>query len=236
VQEESPMVDTIGFFVRAVEDLPLLMDAAVRNKPGAWSVSSDRAPRIGVIRGPAWANVQPAMAEAIDRAAAALARAGAAVEKIAPAPVLEELQQAMQVVLRYESPRMWAYEIAAKNDLLSPGLRQFARDAASVTADDFIAALRTAELARGWIADTFAAGGVDAFLTASAPGEAPEGLGSTGTPAMNQAWTLSHSPCITLPFGKGPKGLPLGIQLVGARYDDAKLIAVAQWVEARLQG
>jgi len=233
VQEEAPTVDTIGFFVRAAEDLPLLMEAAVRNRPGAWRAPLDRAPRIGVLRGPAWANVTPAMAGAVEDAAAALARAGAAVRDIAVLPLLEELHQAMAVVLRYESPRMWAYEIAEKHALLSPGLQQFVRDAAAVTADDFIAALGTAERARAWIADTLG-GGLDAFLTASAPGEAPLGLGTTGSPTMNQAWTLSHSPCITLPYGKGPKGLPLGIQLVGARYDDARLIAVAQWAEARL--
>jgi len=242
VQEEAPSVDTIGFFVRKVEDLPPLMEAAVRNKPGAWRVSLDRAPRIAVLRGPAWSNVEPAMNDVVTRAADALRAAGAAVMELPVPPLLEELQRAMFIVLRYESPRMWAYELATKTEHLSEYLKRFAKESSSVTADEFADAMRTAEKARAWIADTLWQGdgvgargsGFDAFLTASAPGEAPRSLETTGAAVMNQAWTLSHSPCITLPYGKGPNGLPLGVQLVGARYGDAKLIAVAQWAETRL--
>lgn len=152
-------------------------------------------------------------------------------------PLLEELQRAMFNVLRYESPRMWAYELAHKAEHLSAYMKRFAAESSATTADEFADAMRTAEKARAWIADTLGGArgsGFDAFLTASSPGEAPRSLETTGAAVMNQAWTLSHSPCITLPYGKGPNGLPLGVQLVGARYGDAKLIAVAQWAETRL--
>ena len=36
-----------------------------------------------------------------------------------------------------------------------------------------------------------------------------------------------HMPCLAIPCIKGPKGLPVGIQLVGPRYSDARLLAVA---------
>ena len=75
---------------------------------------------------------------------------------------------------------------------------------------------------------------VDALLTPSAVGEAPEGLGSTGNPNFNSIWTLAWTPCITMPNGTGPKGLPLGIQLVGARAHDEALFDIAAWVETRL--
>ena len=47
-------------------------------------------------------------------------------------------------------------------------------------------------------------------------------------------WTLSGNPCVTLPAGTGPKGLPLGVQLVGLRHDDDRLLSIAAWVAARL--
>ena len=75
---------------------------------------------------------------------------------------------------------------------------------------------------------------VDLLLTPSAAGEAPEGLGSTGDPSFNSIWTLAWTPCVTLPAGTGPKGLPLGIQLVGPRFRDEATIDTAAWVEARL--
>jgi hypothetical protein len=37
-----------------------------------------------------------------------------------------------------------------------------------------------------------------------------------------------HTPTITLPTHRGPNNLPVGIQLVGQRYDDERLIACAQ--------
>ena len=68
----------------------------------------------------------------------------------------------------------------------------------------------------------------------SAPGEAPEGLGFTGEPAFNLVWTSLHVPCVTVPVGRGPHGLPLGIQVVGPRGADAQVLAWARWVQAAL--
>ena len=78
------------------------------------------------------------------------------------------------------------------------------------------------------------AGDVDAILTPSATGEAPLGLASTGNTAMNRLWTLLHGPCITVPAGDGPSGLPLGVQLVGIPGSDARTLAVARWAELAL--
>jgi Asp-tRNA(Asn)/Glu-tRNA(Gln) amidotransferase A subunit family amidase len=77
-------------------------------------------------------------------------------------------------------------------------------------------------------------GGLDAILTPSAPGEAPEGLGWTGDPAFNALWTLLHGPNITVPAGTGPKGLPLGVQLVGRVGEDAALLGWARWLQAAM--
>jgi amidase len=93
-------------------------------------------------------------------------------------------------------------------------------------------ALERAEAYRAFIHDQFE--GFDAILAPSAPGEAPHGLGWTGDPRFNSIWTLAWTPCITLPTGQGPRGLPLGIQLIGARGKDAALLDVAQWIERHL--
>jgi Asp-tRNA(Asn)/Glu-tRNA(Gln) amidotransferase A subunit family amidase len=78
------------------------------------------------------------------------------------------------------------------------------------------------------------AGDADAILTPSATGEAPLGLGSTGNTAMNRLWTLLHGPCVTVPAGDGPAGMPMGIQIVGLPGADARALAVARWVEGAL--
>ena len=69
---------------------------------------------------------------------------------------------------------------------------------------------------------------LDAVLTPASPGEAPEGLQDTGNPAFNAMWTLLHVPCVGIPVGKSARNLPLGIQLVGPRFSDTRLLAIAQ--------
>jgi amidase len=76
---------------------------------------------------------------------------------------------------------------------------------------------------------------VDALLTPSATGEAPLGIESTGETAMNRLWTLLHGPCITVPAGSGPAGMPLGVQLYGLPGADPRTLGAAHWVERALQ-
>ncbi len=75
---------------------------------------------------------------------------------------------------------------------------------------------------------------LDAVLTPAAPGVAPEGIAQAADPIFNGLWTLLHTPCLSLPVLQGENGLPMGLQLVGARYGDARLLAAAKTVAAVL--
>jgi Asp-tRNA(Asn)/Glu-tRNA(Gln) amidotransferase A subunit family amidase len=52
---------------------------------------------------------------------------------------------------------------------------------------------------------------------------------------MNVVWTLLHTPCVTVPAGTGPHHLPLGLQAIGRVGDDARTLACADWIAARLE-
>jgi amidase len=117
-------------------------------------------------------------------------------------------------------------------DGLSPALAEMVGSGAKCPFARYRAAQETMAVARRWLADNF--GAADVWLTLSAPGEAPAGLTSTGDPVFNRLWTGLHVPCLTLPAGRGPQGLPLGVQLVGRFRDDARLVAVARWIAERL--
>ena len=41
-------------------------------------------------------------------------------------------------------------------------------------------------------------------------------------------------PALSLPLMHGPDGLPLGVQLVGRRHDDARLLRTARWLEGQV--
>ena len=66
----------------------------------------------------------------------------------------------------------------------------------------------------------------DVVLTLAAPGEAPETLASTGDPAFNRFPSTAGLPAAGFPAGKGAKGLPLGVQLIGPHDTDQALLNV----------
>jgi Asp-tRNA(Asn)/Glu-tRNA(Gln) amidotransferase A subunit family amidase len=74
----------------------------------------------------------------------------------------------------------------------------------------------------------------DAILTPAATGAAPKGLSSTGDPIFCTLWTLCGMPAISLPLLQGANGLPLGVQLVGPRNGDARLLRTARWLAAQV--
>jgi len=51
--------------------------------------------------------------------------------------------------------------------------------------------------------------------------------GTTGDSLFQRGWTLLHCPAVNIPIGKGPRGLPLGIQLVAPAGEDEHLIRSA---------
>ena len=67
----------------------------------------------------------------------------------------------------------------------------------------------------------------DVLIAPSAPGEAQAGLAATGDPLFNRLWTLLGVPCVHVPTGVGPQGLPIGVTVIAARWHDARALAVA---------
>jgi amidase len=73
--------------------------------------------------------------------------------------------------------------------------------------------------------------GYSAIITLPATGEAPNSLHVTGDPSFCSIWTLVGAPAITIPTGIGPRGLPLGLQVISAVDEDNYLLATAAWCE-----
>ena len=69
----------------------------------------------------------------------------------------------------------------------------------------------------------------DAIVTPSATGAAPPGLAATGDPVFSTLWTFCGLPCLSLPLLQGANDLPIGVQLVSALEDDARLCRTANW-------
>jgi Asp-tRNA(Asn)/Glu-tRNA(Gln) amidotransferase A subunit family amidase len=71
----------------------------------------------------------------------------------------------------------------------------------------------------------------DAVLTPATLSAAPAGLESTGSPIFCTIWSLCGVPAVSLPVLRGENQMPLGLQLVGTRGTDEKLIEGGYWIE-----
>ena len=98
----------------------------------------------------------------------------------------------------------------------------------TISAADYLAALDWRDTLYAGIEEVFER--YDAIVTPAAPGEAPFGLDSTGSAAFNSLWTLLGVPAVTVPLLTGANGLPVGVQLIGPRFNDGKLLRSARWL------
>ena len=230
----SHSLDTIGVMARSVADCALFAGAVARRDLGAPDQHTGAAPRIGLCRSPAWRHAQPETHALWERVATALSRAGARVTSRELPDPFAALEDAHPIVMQSESAASMGWELLTAPERLSEGLRanlhwglaqsESLRDSASHAFATLQASFPDA------------IDGLDILVTPAAPGEAPEGLAATGTPVFNAIWTALHLPCITVPAGEGPNGMPLGIQIIGRLGDDRATLAWAQWVAAAVQG
>ena len=231
VKELSAYLDTVGTFARSVEDVAFF-DFALRGMP---------APDLGVFEGgpPRLGLMVPFRAEASGEALAAfeaarqrVEKAGATVVDIPSSTAFESLADIQTVVMTGDAGRALAWEYAHHPERLIRFYRDSIATGQAISDAALAAVKATADQGRAAQAAVFE--GVDAILTLPAPGEAPKGLAFTGDPLFNRVWTLLGWPCVTVPSGTGPNGLPLGVQIVGPTGADARALAAAAWVEAAL--
>ena len=223
-------LDTLGVICRSLEDVALLRGVLLVQEPHRVDRNS-ATPRIGFCRTPAWEHADGDTHALLERTAAVLSAGGAAVEEVTlkPADILDHHRR----IFEFEAARNYAYEYDVHGEQVSQALREgLLAPGRALPLAAYIEAIEMAEAFRRNLDDVFTR--VDVLLAPSAVGEAPEGLSSTGDPRFNAIWTLAWTPCLTLPAGNGRKGLPLGIQLVGARFRDEALLDAAAWVEAQL--
>jgi len=226
-------LDTVGAMARSVEDIALFR-AALMAIPYQQPEIPERPPRLALCHTMHWDRAQPEGKAVLEAAAARLGAAGATIVDSELPEACADISEIQRRHSAYEAPRNHAPELHRHAALLSDDLLAHGRIAAGrkLSLEDFRTAWRGAERARATAHEW--AGGFDAILTLPAPGQAPKTLASTGDAVFNSLWTMLHMPCLTMPAGAGPDGLPVGIQLVARRHDDRRLLDIGLWVEHQL--
>jgi Asp-tRNA(Asn)/Glu-tRNA(Gln) amidotransferase A subunit family amidase len=235
---QSRHLDHVGVFGRSVEDAALLAHPLMvfdERDPGMRSQMPHRfleemhqtppsRPRLAFVKSPFW---DEAEAEARARHVDFASRLGCADEVELPAP-FAEAATIHRTIMEADFAVSFAAEYARGKDKLSETLRTMIERGQQTLAMDYTGALEKVPALVQALERIFAR--YDAILTPATTGEAPPGLASTGKPIFCTIWTLCGVPAVTLPLLRGPRGLPLGVQLVGRRHDDARLLRTARWL------
>ncbi len=220
-------LDTVGLYGAGVADVAFAA-AGITGRDLRVDRTAPAAPRIGFARTHLWPQASAAMQAAVETAARAAQRAGASVSELTLPPILEEAYRAQFIIQDYEAFRALAFEYDRHRDEVAQQLREHLDRAAAIKVEDYDAARRTASRGRRALADAMSA--IDVLLVPSAPGAAPQGLGSTGDAAFNRLWTLMGTPCVNVP-GLDDGNLPLGVQIVGRFGGDREALEAALFVE-----
>jgi len=225
-------LDTVGLFARNVPDIAFFA-SALAGRDNLRLGDDIAKPRVGLFRTAQWARAEPATVSAVSRAVKALEKRGVAVRELAvPAPFDAILDHHDKIMGR-DMVLALAHERLRCRDTITAKTRDYLDAHAGIGVAEYDNARAGVQALHNAFATLFDE--VDVLLTPSAVGEAPEGLDSTGDPTFNRGWTLLHVPCVTVPAGTGPKGLPVGVQIVGPLNQDARVLSAAAFVERALE-
>ena len=242
VLPQAPTLDTVGVFGRSVEDVALIADALQgydERDPASLATSRPRllatateefplAPLLAFVKTSAWGQAEPATHEAFGELAEAL---GAHVQEIDLNHSTEAGLAAARMVQDVEMATHYGILLDRAPELISEGLAGRIEQGRRVRAVDYCAALASRERSYAAVEDVMLDYGF--ILTPAAPGPAPRDLGTTGNPVFCAFWTWLGAPAITLPLLEAD-GMPMGVQLVGRRGDDGRLLRAARWLVQHL--
>jgi Asp-tRNA(Asn)/Glu-tRNA(Gln) amidotransferase A subunit family amidase len=232
VQPLAPSLDSLGLLARSVEDVRRVRWALLEGSPPPAEARPAAAPRIAIWDGGGAADIDPAMRGAIDAAASALGDLGGQLFPLECSEPLGELTQLHGRIMAFEAARTLAVEADAAESI-SPQLRALLEQGRATTYAEHRAAWARADRAGAAVREAWQ--DADAVLAPAAPGPAPRGLGSTGSPDLSRAWQLLGLPAVAIPARRDGDGLPLGVQLVGPRRTDDELLVLAGRVHRALE-
>lgn len=243
ILEQSPSLDTVGVFARSVAGAAMLADVLFGADPADRATvpsapprllrtASDRppvAPTFAVLATMPGATLHPDMAGAMDELCAAL---GDSAFRFELPPLFDEAATIRERINFAEMAKCYYGHGRRGGDLLSPEIRAAIDKGNATLARDYISALDWPRVLNAALDEIFER--CDVILCPATEGPAPAGLDATGSAVCNGVWTLCGTPCLTLPLFNATDGLPLGLQLVGRRGDDARLLRTARDLWTRL--
>lgn len=237
--QQSRPLDQVGVFARTIEDAALIAeqmmayddrdpDTQPRARPALQKTAAEEppvSPRLAFVRTAAWDQADEDTKEAF---AELVAHLGENAGDFELPEMFHEAVSLHRTIMEADLAKSFEQEYARGKKRLSHILQEMIERGQKVLAVEYNHALSQVPVLHHELDKVFE--WHDAIITPAATGEAPVGWESTGSPVFCTLWTLCGMPAITLPLLKGSHGMPLGVQLVGGKGDDARLLRTARWL------
>jgi aspartyl-tRNA(Asn)/glutamyl-tRNA(Gln) amidotransferase subunit A len=235
-------LDHVGLLARSVEDCGLFLSAVAGHDPADpgsanqplpfFELDSDLvAPRLGLVS-EALHYAAPRMREHVMGVAAQFEAAGARTVEVSLGEPLDLILAVHHVIMQTEAAAVHWQLIEQYPGSHQPRLRAYVEVGRLLPGAVYLHAQRLRRRIRAAMGRSLAS--VDALLLPTATDVAPT-RETTGDPSLQAPFSLVGFPSVTLPSGLSqPEELPLAIQLVGAAWQEPRLLSVGRWCEAQL--
>jgi aspartyl-tRNA(Asn)/glutamyl-tRNA(Gln) amidotransferase subunit A len=240
----APSMDHPGPLARCVRDLTLLLQAMAGpdpRDPGCsrrlvpnWLAALDNGgmpPRFGRLRGLFEDKAEPGVLALLERVTDVLRSQGATVVEVGLPAAFAEVPQRHRTVMAVEAAAYHGPRLTRHPEDYPPRIRDLLEEGLTCPAPEYTQCKRHQRELKA--AMKACLDGVDVLLTPATTGPAPDAA-TTGDPLFNSPWSYTGQPTVAIPAGWSDEGLPLGIQLVGGAWQEAKVLRAAAWCEQAL--
>lgn len=243
VMMQSKPLDTVGVFARSLADLALISDVLVRYdsqdsdmKPAAppciariMAEDVPVKPRFAFVRTPMWEQVEQSTKDGFRELIDSVNEKHAKTIEVVDLPAqFADIYHHHQNIMEADLALNFARDYRDGKSQLSAELCEMIERGQKVLATEYNSSLNKINDYSAYLDDLFEE--YEAILTPSTFGAAPVGLENTGSPKMNTIWTSCGNPVINLPLLQNLDGLPVGVQIVGGKGDDARLFRTSRWL------
>ncbi len=223
----SETFDHVGLFTQDLAGMELVASLLCQDWQAVQIDGYEARPVLGVPDGPYLAQASAEGLVAFEKQLALFEKAGYTVRRVRAMEDIEAINRRHSRLVFAEMAMVHAAWFAEYGSLYRPRTAAAIREGQEVGMEELATLRASPAKLRAELGALMAQAGIDLWVCPSAPGAAPEGITTTGSPLMNLPWTHAGLPAISFPAGRAANGLPLGLQCVGSFMADERLL---KWV------
>ena len=241
---QSRILDQVGFFARSINDIALISEELFRydsydeesirfSGRGISDIATSKPPlepNFAFIKTPRWKSLNKDTVESFKFLEKKL---GKNIEECKLPDYFEKLYDYHKIIMETDMANSFKNDYQQNKNKIGKKLIEAIERGLSYKSKDYAEAVANMSIIYEGIEELF--DDYDAIITPSALGEATKGLASTGSPEMCTIWTYLGMPSLSLPLLAGSNNLPIGVQLVGQKFEDARLLRTGNWLKNKFK-